>query len=147
MGLYETLNCLGQSETLMLVFSENKFKVRFIKKLIWCFILPRVSYSPVHPYAVFSRPKITRQKCHRNFSFACSNSMVPKNLSKVSTPRIPNFEPAQKTPQNFSCLGLYVSRNSNSRPSCTLGSGSTTELQSHCHIAEMRVHITKTGKV
>jgi hypothetical protein len=28
MGLFETQNCLGQSETLWLFFSENKFEVR-----------------------------------------------------------------------------------------------------------------------
>jgi hypothetical protein len=32
MGLYETQHCLGQSETLMLFFRKNKFKVRFIEK-------------------------------------------------------------------------------------------------------------------
>jgi hypothetical protein len=47
MGLYETQNRLGQSETLMLFFSKNKFKVRFNKKKSSCFILPYVSYSPV----------------------------------------------------------------------------------------------------
>jgi hypothetical protein len=50
-GLYETQNCLGQSETLMLFFSKNEFKVRFIKKQNSCLILSRVSYSPTLPYA------------------------------------------------------------------------------------------------
>jgi hypothetical protein len=51
MGLYETQNRLGQSET-TIFFSKNKFKVRFNKKSS-CFILPRVSHSPVLPYNKF----------------------------------------------------------------------------------------------
>jgi hypothetical protein len=48
MGLYETLNHLGQSETLMLFFSKNKFKIRFNKKKV------RVSFCPVFHTAPFS---------------------------------------------------------------------------------------------
>jgi hypothetical protein len=52
MGLYETQNRLGQSKTHMLFFSKNKFKVRLNKKSSLCFILSRVSYSPVLPYSI-----------------------------------------------------------------------------------------------
>jgi hypothetical protein len=60
MGLYETQNRRGQSETLMLFSSKNKFNVRFNKKLSSCFILPRVSHSPVHPYFI---------KCTQKYPF------------------------------------------------------------------------------
>jgi hypothetical protein len=52
MGLYETQNCLGQSETLMLFFSKNKFKVRFNKKytviifLAWNARIRAVKFRP-----------------------------------------------------------------------------------------------------
>jgi hypothetical protein len=64
----------------MLFFSKNKFKVRFNKKWSSCFILPRVSYSPVLPY--------TDKLCFNSAFFCCEIKnlvMLTPNRSQKST--------------------------------------------------------------
>jgi hypothetical protein len=51
MGLYETQNRLGQSETLMLLFSKNKFKFVSTKNKVRVLFCPVFHTAPFPPYS------------------------------------------------------------------------------------------------
>jgi hypothetical protein len=82
MGLYKTQNRLEQSETLILFFGKNKFKVHFIKKKS-CFILPHVSHSPIHPYRMVFVKKMMISKTFKNMSD------IKMNVRMITNPVVP----------------------------------------------------------